>query len=86
MANESAALYFTARIRQTKRQQKGSSKSNRSNSGNSEDNRSDCEFDLAAIKAEFGVKPSKATGRTTAGGGNRTKDDGDEKAYRKRME
>ena len=79
-------LYFVALNRQTKKQQKGSSKGNRSKCGNTEDNLSDCEFDLAEIKAEFGVKPSKASGFTTAGRCNRTKDDGDEKAYKKRME
>ncbi len=46
---------------------------------------SDSDYDLAKMKAEFGVKQTKTTGGGKAGI-KRAKDDGDEKTYKRRIE
>ena len=77
---------FSAGIPETKRR-KGSNKgSNKSKSGSNEDSLDSCEFDVGQIKAEFGVTHSRASGGNSGGGSKRAKDDGDEKAFKKRLE
>lgn len=58
-------------------------KSRKKSSVNHED--SDSDYDLAKMKAEFGVKQTKTTGGGKAGI-KRAKDDGDEKTYKRRIE